>query len=305
MALFGKKKGDAPENNQGLGQNAEASKTESGAFDFDSIARDLEAENGPSPFDDLLSKPAAVDPFDMGAGSKSEGSKGGSAFDFPDSADEDEATDGLPERKVVASSSNDLDNLDDLFGTSAAPDTPSSDSFPDIVLSNAPIVEPVATPATATVVSEQPPTKTKKPFPLVPALGALAVLVIAGGAGWYFSQSPPEEEPTPIVVPTRKLPEIPVGASEPVDPSTLPDTTVVKKQPAVPPRPAAVNPSATAATVDNPETLTRLKNLWEQGKDAKARGDYASARKFWELALTIKPGHPGFQESIDKLPPTR
>jgi len=45
-----------------------------------------------------------------------------------------------------------------------------------------------------------------------------------------------------------------------------------------------------------------LKKLWIEGADAKHRGDYAGARRAWNLALKIDPSHYGFQESIDKLP---
>jgi len=304
MALFGKKKGDAPINNQ----ESATPKTENGAFDFDSIARDLEAENGPSAFDDLLSKPANVDPFDVSQNSLPE-EIGGSAFDFPESFDEeDESTSG---RTVISSSSNDLDDFDDIFGGSSASNAvPSSDSFPDLPLNNTPST-PAATPSTATVVSEQPAPKAKKPFPLIPALAAVAVLVIGGGAAVFFSSQTPEEEPVPIVSTVPAPPKKP----EPAD-SVKPDAPKpavkppVEKAPVAPPvenepaptPPAKPAPPAPSATIDDPELAARLKNLWEQGKDAKKRGDYASARQFWQQALILKPNHPGFQESIDKLP---
>ena len=51
-----------------------------------------------------------------------------------------------------------------------------------------------------------------------------------------------------------------------------------------------------------PEVQERLKTLWKIGAAAKKRGDFEGARMAWREALRVRPGHPGFQESIDKLP---
>lgn len=61
-------------------------------------------------------------------------------------------------------------------------------------------------------------------------------------------------------------------------------------------------PTTNRVTTLNPMVAAQLKTLWQQGADAKRRGDYANARRAWTLALQVRPGHPGFQESIDKLP---
>jgi hypothetical protein len=50
---------------------------------------------------------------------------------------------------------------------------------------------------------------------------------------------------------------------------------------------------------------TRLKALWKKGATAKAKKDYAGARAAWQQALKLRPGHPGFAESIAKLPTVR
>jgi hypothetical protein len=44
-----------------------------------------------------------------------------------------------------------------------------------------------------------------------------------------------------------------------------------------------------------------LKELWNQGAAAKARGDKAAARRAWSRILQLSPGHPGIQQAIDKL----
>jgi hypothetical protein len=46
----------------------------------------------------------------------------------------------------------------------------------------------------------------------------------------------------------------------------------------------------------------QLKTLWKQGANAKHRGDYAGARRAWTKILQLRPGHPGIQDAIDKLP---
>lgn len=51
-----------------------------------------------------------------------------------------------------------------------------------------------------------------------------------------------------------------------------------------------------------PGLQSQLKALWKQGADAKHRKDYAGARKAWTQMLTLRPGHPGVQEAINKLP---
>jgi Domain of unknown function (DUF5916)/Carbohydrate family 9 binding domain-like len=62
------------------------------------------------------------------------------------------------------------------------------------------------------------------------------------------------------------------------------------------------NRQPTVQTTISPFLLLQLKALWKQGADAKHRGDFEGARRAWQRALQIAPGHPGFQEAIDKLP---
>lgn len=46
----------------------------------------------------------------------------------------------------------------------------------------------------------------------------------------------------------------------------------------------------------------QLKTLWRQGADAKHHNNYQEARRAWQAALKLAPGHPGFQDAINKLP---
>jgi hypothetical protein len=55
-------------------------------------------------------------------------------------------------------------------------------------------------------------------------------------------------------------------------------------------------------TALTPAVAQQLKALWNQGAAAKHRGDYAGARRAWQQILRLRPGHPGIQEAINKLP---
>ena len=333
MALFGKKKGETP---SGETPNNPANATDSapqkndGAFDFDAIARDLEAQNGPSAFDDLLAQPASAqdDPFAVAPSTPVpplNAASTGSAFDFP----EDFSSIPVQTTPSQPAGGTDLNDLDTVFGEGAptTPTQPSAPATPNAAFAAPNLPPTVPTPATASAPSPEPAPRASRPFPLIPALFAAGILGAAGLAGWYFTR-PPAEEPTPLAlvapspVPTAvsgDVPEVvptplatvapiggapvtnaPVTSATPLAATTTRNSsTTVTTTVTAAPRPTAAPTASTVA----PEILAQLKALWEQGRDAKARGDYASARQFWQEALRIRPGHPGFQESIDKLPP--
>lgn len=171
--------------------------------------------------------------------------------------------------------------------------------------------------------------------PLLLAAG-LASLVVAIGVGAYFfffaskveeievpdtplsqqAQAPetvPGEEPEFDDDPFAPAPE------SPVEKAPKPVSTQVVVQEQLPPRPPAIRdriaaqsgkglqPNNTVPTVTvypepSPELRAQLQTLWEQGAAAKWRGDYAAARRAWSEILRLRPGHPGIQEAIDKLP---
>jgi hypothetical protein len=54
----------------------------------------------------------------------------------------------------------------------------------------------------------------------------------------------------------------------------------------------------------SPDVMAQLKALWKQGAEAKKRGNIVGARKAWQEMLRVRPGHPGVQDAIDKLPKT-
>jgi len=51
-----------------------------------------------------------------------------------------------------------------------------------------------------------------------------------------------------------------------------------------------------------PSLQAQLKALWNQGAAAKRERNYNGARAAWNKILKLRPGHPGIQEAIEKLP---
>ncbi len=313
MALFNRKKGDTPP--PAAPPAGGASKTPDEAFDFDAISRDLDAQNGASSFDSLLAAPAAPTAPTAAAGSNS-------AFDFPenDPLGLSETPALLPEPPVSSG-----------FGR-AEPLPPAPAVMPERMLTEPVQMAPLETPPA--------PLKAKKSLPLFPILGLLGILAVGGGGAMFLLNSnkggdedldKPEpllksKKPkvakagTPSTAPgapktlVAKAPTTPVttptlGAASPgIAPPTTPKIPVkagtstipvrIAQNPVAPPK--ATLPSATAGL--DPAMASKLTALWEAGKEAKHAKDFAGARKAWEEALRLAPKHPGFQESIDKLP---
>lgn len=297
MALFGKKTDDAPAApTSGTTGNAPADNT----FDFDAITRDLDAQNGPSSFDALLSQPVSPANAQNAAPPTS-------AFDT-------------------------LDN--DPLGLSASPNPPVNSAVPvaspDSVL-NAPLSPATATPTTGVaptgnapapdVAPLSPAPKAKKSLPLIPVLGVLGLVAVAIGAQMFMVNSaPPTPDPAasppggrpvgesaPTVSPANTATNSAASSSSvssapPRSPGIAPPGVVPSRAPDVAIRVPVVQkaPSATAGL--DPGLAQRLKAYWKQGADAKRRGDYAAARQAWQAALQLRPQHPGFQDAIDKLP---
>lgn len=62
----------------------------------------------------------------------------------------------------------------------------------------------------------------------------------------------------------------------------------------------------TSTVASLPPTMqAQLKALWKQGADAKHERNYNGARRAWQKMLKLRPGHPGVQEAIEKLPRSR
>ena len=102
--------------------------------------------------------------------------------------------------------------------------------------------------------------------------------------------APPKPGQAPRLVPVKGVPTpvlpAPGMAGQPGKGSTR--TTTVQ----------IVRP-VTALT---PALAQQLKALWKQSADAKHRGDNAGARRAWTQMLQLRPGHPGVQDAINKLP---
>lgn len=164
---------------------------------------------------------------------------------------------------------------------------------------NTPVEEDVA-PVTppAEVVPDSPPTTAPKP-PTVPVKtspkapvkkvpAGKAGIPVAGTkapavrpqAGKAPALAPKPNQPTPV-------PIMPDGVAGQAGKGLQPGNTVLAVQPLSPLTPAL---------------QAQLRVLWQQGANAKWRGDYAGARRAWTKMLQLRPRHPGVQEAINKLP---
>jgi hypothetical protein len=283
-------------------------------FDLDAFATELESGTSTvqkSPFDEMFTAPAAATPTETGGS--------GSAYDFPDL----EAPRAAAPASVGKPAPLDLNAVfaeeqRDAIATGKIPppNIPLSTNLAEVASEPNGLFEPQAAP--------------KKKLPLVPILGALVALGLAGGAASYFTQGGSQDEEITAPPPIRRRPEAapPRPATAPAKPAA-PAVPVKSAAPAAPVKAAKPAPATsttaktgTAATVAKTTTGTKaatttasaasapltpalqsqLKALWKKGAAAKHRGDFAGARAAWESALKLRPGHPGFAESIAKLP---
>lgn len=233
-----------------------------------------------------------------------------SAFDFPETtpATAPVAVD------VSGTGANDPLDFDQLFEVEQRNAAATKNEAP------APFVPPAATmseaatpfypPQTPVVTAPEP--QPKKKLPLLPILGALAVLGLAGGAASLLTRGSSEDE-TAALVTTPRVPRVPseaAAAAVTTNPAPVVAAPRVAPQlpsgadpvnPGIAPAPGAAVPSSSAAAVAAPQ-LAQMKALWKLGAAAKKRGDYAGARRIWNQGLQIQPNNIGFQESIAKLP---
>lgn len=150
-------------------------------------------------------------------------------------------------------------------------------------------------PAAPTAVTPAPKT-TRLRVPVKPGAGTAAKKVLPGRAGIV---SPglkvpairPKTGKVPAVVPRRNMPTpvplMPDGMAAQSGKGSSPGATVQIVRPV-----AALTPAL----------MTQLKALWNQGAAAKRERNYDGARRAWQRMLQLRPGHPGVQEAIDKLP---
>lgn len=93
--------------------------------------------------------------------------------------------------------------------------------------------------------------------------------------------------PTPTPKPTPPPPLMPDGKAGQSGKGSSLGTTVEIVRPTPPLTPAL---------------KAQLKALWNQGAAAKHERNYGGARRAWQKMLQLRPGHPGVQEAIEKLP---
>lgn len=279
MALgFGRKKAapDAqidPENaetpqNVAPPASPEQSVDDLAAFDLDALADSVESNDDAthhSPLDaDLIAPSVQSDAPEIVPSTQ------GSAFDFP-------AASHAPIVESVSESQT-LD-FNETFAAEQREAIASGKVAPP------PLGEIEAPPETGLYPSQIAVEQPKKKLPLAPIIGAVLALGIAGAAASFLTRDNAEEETPAAPAPPRKAP--------PAPPQAPPNVNVASPQPALPnaaPRPLS------------PEMKTRLKALWQQGADAKHRGDNDAARRIWQQGLQVQPGNRGFIESIAKLP---
>ena len=248
MALFGKKKSEAPAPASSSSTPAPA---DTGAFDFDAISRDLDAQNGASSFDALLSQPALSQPANTtptNTAPTPATTTTNSAFDFPegDPLQTNVVTPPIPSVAppipVVAPQPSHVPTV--AVVPEGAPVAP----LPQTVV-NAPLSPPVVVDSTPSAPAPvevpvgrvRPAFKPKKSFPLIPLLGTLGALAVLGGGAMFLlnSQKEPLDDETPVVVRPR------VAKRPPVAPSAAQSNVAPPAQPnAVAPRPAATQTRA-------------------------------------------------------------
>lgn len=177
---------------------------------------------------------------------------------------------------------------------------------------------------------------TKKSPPPAVLAGIVVLLLAAIGAGVYFfvlqpsadddttTTAPPAQVATTPETPENPAPEAP--ADQPVTPAPAKPATpaAAKPKPTALPKPSLPKPTPTpgipagltgqdgkglapgntvlAVQPVSPALQAQLRQLWQQGAQAKWRGDYAGARRAWTRMLQLRPGHPGVQAAINKLP---
>lgn len=96
--------------------------------------------------------------------------------------------------------------------------------------------------------------------------------------------------PTPIHAP----PGMAAHPGKTGSPNPAPIGRPVHAPPPIPPR--------AGKSAASPQIATQLSSLWQKGADAKHRNNYKAARRAWQAALKLAPGHAGFQDAINKLP---
>lgn len=336
MALFNRKKADAPAPTNpsvGISPKATTPAVNSDAFDFDAISRDLDAQNGASSFDSLLAGPAT--PAQTNVTTTTTTTTEPSAFDFPETDAPGLSAPPTSPRPLIVPPTTSVPVVSSPDTFINAPISPPASPLAGVApVDTAPLNTPPPTQAPASVTR----LKGKKKTPLIPILGALGLLAVAGGIGTFLLNSnkgtTDSEAPVIPLRPRIARPAPPVDASAPASPATaeVPTTGLRSASPgiappALPKTPIESAPPQTAATApvrvaQNPATppqnaapgalkgatgmdanvAGQLKVLWKKGADAKHRKDFAGARQAWQEALRLSPNHPGFQDSINKLP---
>jgi len=162
-------------------------------------------------------------------------------------------------------------------------------------LPSSPPASTVASPSYAAAPAAAPPAKPSAPAPAVAGAGA------SPNFGSAASGPPSTPPPAPSSVPTPTTPPAVAGAGTPeppaatpapsiataaADPGTGPAPTAAKAPPAIAVAPAATAepPAADTASAGSEEETHDIEPLIARGDELRATGDFAAARRFYELA---------------------
>lgn len=333
MALFGKKKS---ETSAPPPATTASPSTVDNAFDFDAISRDLDAQNGASSFDTLLSQPAQPSAAPVNVAPTSAPAATESVFDLP--ADDPfqmtpppvsvraqvHTVPIAPETVPVAPQVTVVTHGVEPDFHAAAPIAPAPISVQSEPLSSAPVVVE-ATPAIPVQVPTgrvRPVLKPKKSLPIIPLLGGLGVLAVLGGGAMFLrnSQQEPLDTPPPAPRPRRAPPvaappqtpriaTAPRVAVAPVAPAEAPRSgspgvapPVVAPQPATAPRSnAASRPVRIARNPTAPRANGGIFGEPAKGPSATAGLDSGLAlhlKALWQAGADAKHRH-NYKEARD------
>ena len=286
------------------------------AIDFDAVADELGDDNGASMFGDSTATATTVTPFDgdafgapapddsLGATPAASADAFASTADFNADDDldfnsvfEDDSAAAVPIAATPVTDENPfgagLNNETDFDGA------PASGPIAIEPMSDAPPLTYTAPLLTSDAVATAGVPATRKSFPLPLLLGAIGLLIALGAVGFLVTRGKPATTEAPIVATNPPLRAPRPGGASLVNLGASVDGVPIAPG-AVGGAPALVGGKMMPAPT--PALLSQLKVLWKRGAAAKQKGDIAGARAAWTKMLQLRPGHPGVQSAIDKLP---
>lgn len=258
MALFGKKKGEAPTSSSTAPASSSA---DAGAFDFDAISRDLDAQNGASSFDSLLAQPTGSAPANTPPVSGTSAPVSGTSSSAFDLQDDDPFAIGAPAQPATHLQAQ-VTPVVSLV-PQAAPVAPLPQTVVSAPLGSSPVETLPPSPPV-----EVPVRPARKSLPLVPLLGGLGLLAVLGGGAMFLLNSQKEPVDNQAPPPPRLAQRPPVAQRLPVAPpagarpvtvrsATTPGTPALRPSSAEAPTSAALRSASPGIAPPVPATRPR------------------------------------------------